>query len=346
MFRPTLPLLAFAFTVFVSLVAECRAADTSLPNPLITQRADPHVVRHTDGYYYFMGTVPEYDRIELRRGRTLAELPTPEAKAIWTRHTTGPMGAHIWAPEIHFIDGKWYVYFAAGEAENIWNIRMYVLENASANPLEGEWVERGAIKTNWDSFSLDATTFEHRGTRYLIWAQKELGAKDNSNLYLARMVSPTAIDGKQVLLSRPEFEWERIRYAVNEAPAVIIRNGRIFVTYSAAGTGAEYSMGLLSAPEDADLLNPQSWSKSSTPVFTTSEAHRIFGPGHNSFTVTPDGKTDLLVYHARSYRDIPGDPLRDPNRHTRVQPFAWKPDGTPDFGTPVAEPVVRKPNTH
>jgi|GEM_PF-5331808 len=92
----------------------------------------------------------------------------------------------------------------------------------------------------------------------------------------------------------------------------------------------------LSADEHADLLAPQSWTKSPTPVFTTSEAHQVYGPGHNSFTTAPDG-TDLLVYHARSYRDIPGDPLKDPNRHTRVQPLNWRPDGTPDFGTPRAD---------
>ena len=40
--------------------------------PLIEQRADPHVLRHADGYYYFTGSVPSYDGIELRRSRTLA----------------------------------------------------------------------------------------------------------------------------------------------------------------------------------------------------------------------------------------------------------------------------------
>lgn len=82
------------------------------------------------------------------------------------------------------------------------------------------------------------------------------------------------------------------------------------------------------------MLDPQSWRKSPVPVFASHEANRVFGPGHNSFTTTPDGRTNLLVYHARSYRDIRGDPLQDPNRHTRVQPLAWRVDGSPDFGVP------------
>jgi GH43 family beta-xylosidase len=308
-------------------------------NPVVRQRADPHLTYHRDGWYYFTATVPEYDRLELRRARTIDALAGAEAKTIWRQHATGPMGSHIWAPELHAIDGKWYIYFAAGGAEKdqVWNIRIYVLENAAANPLEGEWIERGQLHTNWESFALDATTFVHRGTRYLAWAQKDPKIKGNTNLYLAKMNGPTAIAGAQVMLSRPEFPWEQIRYWVNEGPAVLIRNGRVFLTYSAAGTGAEYCLGLLTADAEADLRDSKSWRKSPEPVFTTHEANGIFGPGHNSFIVSPDGKTDLLIYHARSYRDIPGDPLHDPNRHTRVQPITWRADGTPDFGVPLAE---------
>lgn len=313
------------------------------PNPLIHQRADPHIHRHDDGYYYFMGTVPEYDRLELRRAATIAGLATAAPKTIWQRHATGPMGAHIWAPEIHFLDGKWYIYFAAGEAEKIWNIRIYVLENAAANPLEGEWIERGQLKTNWESFSLDSTVFEHRGRRYLLWAQKDPAIRGNTNLYIALMDSPTSIAGPQVLLSKPEFAWEQVRYWVNEGPVILRKHGRLYLTYSAAGTGPEYCLGMLTADENADPLDPAAWTKSPEPVFVTSEANRIYGPGHHCFTTTPDGQTDLLVYHARSYREITGDPLRDPNRHTRVQPVAWRADGTPDFGVPRPDTVSPPP---
>lgn len=62
-----------------------------------------------------------------------------------------------------------------------------------------------------------------------------------------------------------------------------------------------------------------------------------YGPGHNSFTTTPDGRTDILADHARSYRDIVGNPLNDPDRHTRAQPISWREDGMPGFGVPVAD---------
>lgn len=328
-------LLFLCVSCFSWLLPSATAAD--YPNPLIRQRADPHILRHTDGQYYFMGTVPEYDRLVLRRAPTIAGLATAEEKVIWRKHSAGRMGAHIWAPEIYHLDGKWFIYFAAGEAEKIWNIRIYVLENSSADPFEGEWIERGQIDTGWESFALDASVFEHRGRRYLLWAQQRPGIKGNTNLYIAPMATPTTLAGPAVMLSKPEFPWEQVRYAVNEGPMMLRKNGRLFLTYSAAGTGPEYCVGLLTAHEDADLLDPKSWTKSPEPVFVTSEENRIYGPGHHCFTVAADGVTDLIVYHARSYRDIQGDPLKDPNRHTRVQAVTWRADGTPDFGEPRAD---------
>ena len=319
----------------------CSLAQAAAPvfnNPLVQQRADPHAVLHTDGYYYYTATVPEYDRIEVRRTRKLNELASADTKVIWKKHAKGPMSWHIWAPEIHHIDGKWYIYFTAGRAEAHWEIRLYVLENSSSNPLEGEWVEKGQLKTEWETFSLDATTFAHKGQRYLMWTQRrpepELKA---TNIYIAKMDTPLSITGKPVLLTTPEYDWEKVKFLVNEAPAVLIRNGKVFMTYSASATDASYSMGMLTASAHADLLEPASWTKSKRPVFKSSEKNRQWGPGHNAFTTTPDGKTDILLYHARNYRDIKGDSLHDPNRHTRAQVIKWRKNGTPDFGEPVKD---------
>jgi GH43 family beta-xylosidase len=319
-----------------ALPAQSVADPLQWTNPILPQRADPHVTLHSDGWYYFTATAPEYDCIELRRAKTVGGLASAEAKVIWRKHANGPMSHHIWAPEIHFISGKWYIYFAAGRAEAIWDIRQYVLENSSANPLEGTWTEKGEIKMNWDSFTLDATTFEHRGTRYLAWAQSIPDVRGTS-LFLAKMDTPWSITGTQACISRPELPWERIGHNVNEAPAVIHRNGRLFMTYSASATDANYCLGLLTADENADLLNPKSWSKSQSPVFKSTPATSQYGPGHNCFTTTPDGKTDIMVYHARNYEHITGDPLGNPDRATRAQVLTWNTDGTPDFGVPVAD---------
>lgn len=340
-----------ALLAIAVIVVSCRSTELRSDNeqvsretgryatPLIRQRADPWIYRHTDGFYYFMATVPEYDRLEIRRARTVADLPEAKPLTIWRKHETGPMGSHIWAPELHFVDGRWYVYFAAGDAEDIWEIRMYVLENDSENPLEGEWVEKGPISTGWESFSLDATTFAHNGTRYLVWAQHPPRFRGNTALYVAKMGSPWSIVQPAVEISRPEYDWEERLFKVNEGPAFIAHDDRVFLTYSASGTDYNYAMGLLWARADADLLDPDSWHKSRQPVFTSSDRTGVYGPGHNSFTVSPGGD-DLLIYHARSYKDLEGDPLDDPNRHTRVQVFTWNDEGFPDFGEPVPDTVA------
>lgn len=337
----TIPIWVFLATLCLSGSACAQQATTAamvgVSNPLIEQRADPWCMRHTDGFYYFTATAPEYDRIELRRAKTVDGLADAEVRVVWRKHDSGPMSYHIWAPELHHIEGKWYVYFAAARADDIWAIRIYVLECAAANPLTGEWIEKGQLKTDWESFSLDATTFAHRGIRYLVWAQKDPNIRGNTNLYIAKMDTPWSIVGPQMMITKPEYPWEQILFWVNEGPAALIRNGRVFLSYSASGTNHNYCMGLLTADADADLLDAASWKKSPVPVFKSSAAHSQYGPGHNSFTVTPDGKTDLLVYHARNYQEIEGDPLNNPDRHTRVQPFGWNADGTPNFGEPVPD---------
>ncbi|MDH2430522.1 family 43 glycosylhydrolase [Sphaerisporangium sp. TRM90804] len=310
-------------------------------NPIAAQRADPHVFRHTDGYYYLTATVPAYDRIVLRRATTLQGLASAPETTIWQRHTSGDMGAHIWAPEIHFINGRWYVYFAAAPANDVWRIRMWVLESTAANPLTGSWTERGRIVTPWDTFSLDATTFVANGVRYLLWAQAEPGIATNTNLYIARMgADPWTITGATTRLTVPTLAWETRGHAVAEGPAVIQRNGRIFLTYSASATDANYCLGMLTASASANPLSASSWTKSQTPVFASNAATSQYGPGHNSFTVSEDGQSDILVYHDRSYQNISGDPLNDPNRRTRFQKLYWKSDGTPDFGIPVPDGVT------
>ncbi len=305
-----------------------------ISNPLVLQRADPQIMKH-DGWYYLMASVPEYDRLALRRSKTLAGLAAAEEVVVWHRPAKGVMGGYIWAPELHHFDGRWHIYFAAGNSDDVFHIRTYVLACDDKNPLTGTWHDLGQVITPWDTFTLDSTVFEHRGTRYLCWAQSEPGIKTNSNLYLAPLATPTTLAAVPARLTVPELPWEIIGYKVNEGPAILQRNGRVFLTYSASATDEHYCMGLLTAKDDADLMDPASWVKSPEPVFKSAPAHKVWGPGHNSFTIDEKGR-DMLVYHARDYQMIEGNPLHDPNRHTRVQPVHYRADGTPDFGAPVA----------
>lgn len=334
---------AFVVTGLAGIAAPAfgrTAPQAGLVNPLVRQRADPQIVRHADGSYYMTASVPEYDRIILRRAPTIAELSTAREAVLWRRPAEGPLSGFIWAPELHLINGRWIMYFAAGgQGADQFRIRTYALACDAAQPMEGSWSLLGQLELPWDSFNLDATSFVHREQRYLAWAQQEDGIETNSNLYLAPLSSPLKLAAKPARLSIPTFDWETRGYKVNEGPALLARNGRLFLTYSASATDANYCMGMLTAREDADIMDPASWSKSPVPVFKSSHENQVFGPGHNSFTVDEQGR-DVLVYHGRDYEKIEGEPLLDPNRHARVQLIGYRPDGAPDFGKPRANGAV------
>lgn len=313
---------------------------TDYNEAFIEQRADPYVYKHTDGKYYFTASVPEYDKIVLRCADTLEGLRKAPEKTIWTKHETGVMSKHIWAPEIHYVFGKFYMYFAAGEAENIWNIRPYVLECTGDDPMTSEWVEKGMMQCadndefSFRAFSLDATIFENKGEYYYVWAEKVSVGPQISNLYIAKMESAYKLKTVQVLLTTPDYDWERIGFWVNEGPAVLKHDGKLFLTFSASATGACYCVGMLTADENSDLLDPRSWEKDRYPVLKSDWDKGIYGPGHNSFTKSEDGTKDIMVYHARPYEEIIGDSLYDPNRHAMLLEVKWGEDGRPVFEYP------------
>ncbi|MCH7400664.1 family 43 glycosylhydrolase [Belliella kenyensis] len=326
--------ITVALLINIATIATSIAQNTEIEfqNPIAEQRADPWVYKDSDGTYYLIATVPEYDRIVLRKAKTINGLKQAEEKVIWTKHPTGKMGHHIWAPELHRIDGKWYIYFAAGEAENIWNIRMWALSLDAKDPMQSGWKEEGQVISKIDSFSLDATVFEHNGKLYTIWAQNVRGGDHGTALVMSQMKDPITLTGPELVLTEPEFDWERVKYNVNEGPAVLKRNGKIFVTYSASATNENYCLGMMWIDEDKDIMDIANWNKSPGPVFYTNEDLDRYGPGHNSFTLAEDNETVIMIYHARDYKEIIGHELSDPNRATRARVVKWTNSGFPDFG--------------
>jgi len=157
------------------------------------------------------------------------------------------------------------------------------------------------------------------------------------------MSSLWTITGTPLMSSRQTAAGEIAGGAtVNEGPAVLQRNGKVFTTFSAAATSAVCCMGMPTASASDGLLSASSWTKNPNPVFAGFVATGQYGSGRNQFTVSEDGKSDALVYHDRNYKDINGSPLNDPNRRTRVQKIYWKADGTPDVGiAPLADSQFR-----
>ncbi|MBX4289065.1 family 43 glycosylhydrolase, partial [Mycobacterium tuberculosis] len=86
------------------------------------------------------------------RAVTREGLRDAEPVVVWRAPQSGPMSQLIWAPELHEIDGKWYIYFAAThthdlDALGMFQHRMFVLECADSDPLTGRWQEKGQVVT-------------------------------------------------------------------------------------------------------------------------------------------------------------------------------------------------------
>lgn len=323
-----------------STIPPPQAPQNTFTNPLLNAGPDPWVIRH-DGWYYYTHTTG--NSVRLWKTRKMSELAAAEAKTVWQPSAGRAFSQNVWAPELHRLDNRWYVYVTAGSGDNATQ-RLWVLENTATDPLQGEWTLKGQLTTDADnSWAIDASVFDYNGQRYVTWSGWEGRANVQQNIYIARLGNPWTVEGSRVRISSPDFDWERVGSPlVNEAPQALQRNGRLFISYSAPGCWTDdYSLGLLTLKAGGDPLRAADWQKSPQPVFTKSPEARAYGPGHNAFFQSPDGKEDWFIYHANPQ---PGQGCAD-FRSPRMQRLTWTADGMPQFGQPV--PVlqpVQKPS--
>jgi GH43 family beta-xylosidase len=331
-------------------------------NPLVERRADPDVTLGDDGWYYFTASYPTvsnsdpegYDRIILRRARTIEGLKSAPETVIWDEANDPVLNRYIWAPELTKIGNDWYILFTAGR-NGVFDIRPAVLKftgtqfsgDATLNP--ANWTSLGQVKAQpgdpaFTAFSLDMTYLEAKGRHYLTWAQ--YGA-DGSMLFMAEIdpANPTQLTTPSMVLSSPKFAWEKnleTNQFIDEGPGFLKHDGRIFASFSASTVDDKYAVGLLVADENADLMNPSSWQKVQYPVLSTADVPGQVGPGHNSFTVDEYGNP-VIVYHSRTVNDVAvaGEAsdfgLNDPRRHARAATVHWDSAGLPVFNMTADE---------
>jgi GH43 family beta-xylosidase len=333
------------------------ASRLSLINPLLESGPDPWIVYH-GGLYYLMHTTG--NSLRIRKAARLADLSQAPNQLVWQAPPSGSYSRDIWAPELHFLRGKWYIYFAADAGSNA-SHRIWVLENDSADPLSGEWHMKGKVADATDRWAIDATVFEQDSRLFMIWSGWEGDVNGAQHLYIAELADPWTVKGPRVQISSPEYPWEKVgdltqrrdpernpaanlldplHVDVNEGPEILRRGDRIFLIYSASGCWTDYySMGMLTADANSDLLNPASWKKNPLPVFWQAPQNGAYGPGHGGFFQSPDGTEDWMIYHANPQPNQGCGNRRAP----RAQRFTWKPDGTPDFGRPAAIGVLLSP---
>ncbi|MHA4896151.1 glycoside hydrolase family 43 protein [Pedobacter sp. PWIIR3] len=313
-------------------------------NPLLPSGADPWNI-YKDGYYYY--TQSTGNRLEIWKTKNLIDLKTAERKVVWRPPANTTYSREIWAPELHFLNKKWYMYFAADNGSNN-NHRMYVVENASADPMKGNWEFKGKVCDKTDKWAIDGTVFEYKKQLYMLWSGWEGDANGQQNIYIARMSNPWTISSERHLLSSPAYAWEKDgsyndpHVSVNEGPQILMHKSKLFLIYSASGCWTDsYTLGMLTFNGTGDVLDPKAWIKSKKPAFAKSVENGVYAPGHNSFFKSADGKEDWILYHANDRPGLGCGNYRSP----RAQRFTWNKDGSPNFGTPLStKEVLITPN--
>lgn len=337
-------IITFLLCAFFTTVPVSVQQTFTFHNPLLSSGADPWCI-YKDGYYYYMHTVG--NRLDLWKTKNMALLSKAEHKTIWTPPSSGPYSKDIWAPEIHFLNGKWYVYFSADNGDNQYH-RLYVIGNDAANPMEGTWEYKGKVADEEDKWAIDGSVFEHKGKLYMIWSGWEGDRNGQQNIYIAGMKDPLTITGRRVKISSPSYDWEKhgdlkdpdiTHLDVNEGPEILKHGNKLFLVYSASACWTDnYALGMLVADADGNLLNADTWKKWPLPVFKQSPENGVYAPGHNSFFTSPGGREQWILYHAN---DHAGDGCGN-KRSPRMQQFSWKKNGMPDFGIPFSSQKLIK----
>lgn len=299
-------------------------------NPIIKHGDDPFVTKYGGYYYYCYSTgngvnVTRADKIQNIR-------PSENGGAVYTAPCGTAWSCEYWAPELHRIDGRWYIYVAADDGSND-NHRMYVLGALTDDPCgKYEMIGKISVMSPYDKWAIDGTVVKIGDADYFVWSGWSGDLNLQQNLYIARMKNAHTLEGERSLISCPEFDWEMKSCggglpSINEGPAALYHDGRIFMVYSASGSWSDdYCLGMLEY-KGGDPLDPRSWKKYEKPVFSADEGS--YGPGHCSFTKSPDGSEDYIIYHANSVKGSSWG-----GRSVRMQKIFWD-NGVPMFGKPA-----------
>ena len=328
------------FLILAFVVGSCSSKDNPdadseqkvFENP-VAKGQDPWITKK-DGTYYYIES--RDGGLYVSKSKDLIDIKTNE-KRVWSTPDTGWNSSNLWAPELHYIEGKWYIYYTAGKSGPPFiHQRSGVLEAKTQDPM-GEYKDKGQLYTGDDisnktnnKWSIDLTVLEYQDRLYGIWSGwKENRETDNTpqHLYIAEMENPWTISSSRVKISSPVEPWETgSELAINEGAQILKHDGEVFIIYSASESWLPaYNLGQLRLEGD-NPMNPEGWKKKG-PVFQGTDD--VYGVGHASFTTSPDGTENWIIYHTK----VSPEPGWD--RVIHLQEFSWNKDGSPKFGTPV-----------
>lgn len=314
--------------------------------PVAMNRADPCITKWEEKYYFIATNDADGNHtLYMREADTIQGLVNSKEALILDSNTYDGIGGLLWAPEFHVIEDDLYIFHGATSGEFFYEESHIMKLRKGGNPMcAKDWSKPQRVLKKDGTYlceegktiSLDMTNFEWNGEYYVAWSQRQFLPVDlGAWLYIAKIDSkePWKLINDPVIISKPEYGWENNHVFVDEGPFALIRSGKLFLTFSSALIDATYVVGLLTAEKGADLLNPESWTKTNYPLLTSRSMPGEYGPGHNAYVIDDNG-TVWNSYHARPGVEGP--------RSTGIRRVHFDIDGYPVLDLPEYKDLNKK----
>lgn len=310
---------------------DSKNADETL---LLREVGYPQGICH-NGKYYFTYQSLGGNAVELVSAERLEDLAEAQPRTILNSEHDSI--THFWSPEIYRVQDKWYLYFE-GDDGNTDNHHLYVMECEDKDPMTGTFNMKGVIETHAEwNYGIHPNLLQlPSGELYLLWSGWPERRKETETqcIYIARMENPWTVSSERVMISKPEYEWERqwinpdgTRSAypifVNENPEAFVSHDgqRVFVLYSASGIWTEYTaMGMLTAHINANLLDPSAWTKHPEPIIQPDTTNAVCIT--DVYLIDP---STIMVYEKKRREQT--NIVRD----TYMRPVRWTTEGLPQW---------------
>ena len=309
-------LLIFIISMFC---ARQTSGQCTYANPIAAGDSPDPYVMYKDGFYYGCHTTG--GDVRIYKSATLQNIFNGASQSVWGGKPD------IWAPEFHYLNGKWYIYTCYNTG-SYW-MNTIVLEGNSQDPL-GSYTLKSQLSAL--SNTIDASVWQDPADKQIYLVYSKMDGIAGQEIWMSKMSNPYTLEGSPVRLSYPMYSWEKQSGNVNEGPAFLVHGSKLHIVFSASQCHYEnYCLGMLTAEIGVNYMDPASWSKSTQPVFQKFPANNVYAVGHHSCVQTPKGEW-WLVYHAKneSIKNSPNTP-----RDARMQEFTFV-DDYPVFGIPVA----------
>ena len=285
--------------------------------PIAYNRADPCMAMWKGKYYFISTNDADHEHtIYIREADSIPELVTAEDHLILDAYTYEHVGNLLWAPELHVVEGRLYIFHACTPGEFFCEESHVMALKEGGNPVNKEdWSEpKRVVKADGSDIckqgeviTLDMTCFKWEGEYYAVWSQRQFLPKDlGAWLYIAKLNKdePWKLASEPVVLSKPDYGWANNHTFVDEGPFAIIKDDMLILTFSSAAVDTSYVVGMLTVEKGKDILVRENWRKSNAPILTSRSVEGEFGTGHNAYVIDEYG--DMWnTYHARPGVDGP-----------------------------------------